>query len=56
MFKQAHQKMISRTKMAGDATDKMVSPFRNELTFRFSLIRHMFNLNISWRVFSLNFL
>ena len=46
MFKQAHQKMISRTKIAGDAWDKMTSLFHNELTLRFSLIRYIFNLNI----------
>ena len=35
MFKQAHQNMISGTKMTGDAWDKMVSSFRYELTVRF---------------------
>ena len=46
MFKRAHQKIILRTKMAGDAWDEIVSPFRNEFTLRFSLIRYIFNLNI----------
>ena len=35
MFKQAHQNIISRIKMAGDAWDKMLSSFRYELTVMF---------------------
>ena len=56
MFKQVYQKMISMTKMAGEIRDELILPFRNELTFRLALIRYMLNLNIPWKVFSLNFL
>lgn len=46
MFEQAHQKMISRTKMAGEIRDELILPFRNELTFRLALIRYMKNVRL----------
>ena len=56
MFEQAHQKMISGTKMAGDAWDEMILPFRNELTLRFHSYG-IFQFEYSLKdVFSLNFL